>query len=137
MFLLVTIKREHDPNHLAALKCRHNNTSKKEERWAGHCGEMDCPNYLNKCPKHSITGDGEHCNRDKVTGSCPLTNNTCTDQTGAHHTGLYTEYGSILEAETDFKNGGYHVTRIEEVFVETLYVAGISLSEDETEQEEG
>lgn len=116
MLLLVTVKIRQDPQHLEALRCRHNNSHFKDN-WSGHCGEMSCPNYKEKCPKHQIAGgsDDATCNREKVTASCPLTNGICTDQTGAHHTGLYAEYESIQAAQTDFGNLGYHVTRIEEV----------------------
>lgn len=109
MFLLITIKRPRNPEHPSALKCRHENW------WAEHCAEMGCPNYVNNCKRHGLVGEvGEKCSRAKTTGACPLTNEICTDQTGEHHTGLYTEYDSIDAAEIDFKNLGYHVTRIEE-----------------------
>lgn len=111
MFLLVTIKSSvKNPAHPSALKCRHEKYLNTQ-----HCAEMDCANYVMKCQKHGYSEPDAKCSRGKTTGPCPLTNSTCTDQTGEHHTGLYAEYQSIDAAEIDFKNLGYHVTRIEEV----------------------
>lgn len=112
MFLLVTIKSSvKNPAHSAAFKCRHGKYLNTE-----HCAEMGCPNYVMSCSQHGVLGQTDaRCSRAKTTASCPLTNETCTDQTGEHHTGLYLEYDSIDAAEIDFNNLGYHVTRIEEV----------------------
>lgn len=111
MFLLITIKSSvKNPEHPHSLKCRH-------ERYMNtqHCAEMVCANYIMSCQRHGYNNQEKKCSRQKRTAPCPLTNATCTDQTGEHHTGLYLEYDSIDAAEIDFKNLGYHVTRIEEV----------------------
>ena len=111
MFLLVTVKAPvKNPSHPLALKCRHSKHLNSE-----HCTEMVCPNYIMTCQRHGYNDENSKCSRQKTTAECPLTNATCTDQTGEHHTGLYLEYPSIDAAEIDFKNLGYHVTRIEEV----------------------
>ncbi len=33
----------------------------------GHCAEMTCPNYFNRCPKHSYSGRVDaKCSLDKL-----------------------------------------------------------------------
>jgi len=117
MLLLVTIKATvKNPAHPAALRCRHSKYMNTQ-----HCAELGCPNYIMSCPPHGYRDEDSKCSRNKTTAPCPLTNATCTDQTGEHHTGLYAEYDSIDAAEIDFKNLGYHVTRIEEAVLPDGY----------------
>ena len=45
--------------------CRHNAYGKGQ-----HCAEMSCKNYVNKCDKHSLTGDPKAtCNNEEAKAS--------------------------------------------------------------------
>jgi hypothetical protein len=52
----------------------------------------------------------EHDPANKISGSCPVNGQFCTDITGAHHSFL-----EVADAETARKKweGKYHITRIE------------------------
>lgn len=53
-----------------------------------------------------------HDPRNKVTGTCPVTEEECTDVTGEHHT-LIVHAPTVQDAD-DFSRARYgHVTRIE------------------------
>jgi len=63
-----------------------------------------------KLPKNK-----EHDPKNKVTGPCPVSNSTCTDATGEHHTVLWEGSDSLEEAQAYWARTNVHITRIEEV----------------------
>lgn len=68
----------------------------------------------------TVPGTVGHDPKNKVTGPCPVSGETCTDITGKHHTFLVEsslDRESVREAY-EFKYG--HVTRIEEARMEYL-----------------
>lgn len=110
---IITVKLQESPESRAVRLCsRTNNHGFKSK---GHCSEMECPNYINKCPKHSIPSTGERCSREKVTGQCPVGIGKCTDMTGEHHSYIDDKATSIEQAMENALVLGAHVTRIEEL----------------------
>lgn len=111
---LVTVKLPKQPGHLSALKCKHSNYDK------GHCAEMGCSNYINRCPRHAMAHHEEdRCTREKVTEPCEFSP-YCTDRTGEHHTLLVyaaTDGQALEHAEEEMRERGYtpHITRVEAV----------------------
>jgi hypothetical protein len=59
-----------------------------------------------------LAGTPGHDPLNKVTGECPLGDETCTDQTGKHHTFLVQTELSVEDVITTYANQ-YHVTRVE------------------------
>jgi hypothetical protein len=58
-----------------------------------------------------------HNPKNKITGGCPFSPDgsiECTDTTGEHHSKLV-EGLSVEEVTSRYTQGGYHVTRVEEV----------------------
>lgn len=111
---IITVKLPKNNDHLRALQCdRKNNHPKRPD---GHCSEMLCPNYVSNCPLHAFYQTGDKCNREKVTGQCPVGIGQCTDVTGEHHSYIDDKATSIEEARANaLALGARHITRIEEL----------------------
>lgn len=111
---IVTIRIPRNPEHPAALSCKHPDWQEK------HCAEMGCPNYINHCPAHSLVSSGGTCSRKKQVGECPVGSGICTDVTGEHHSYLIL----AIDAEQARQGAerrlpeGAHITRIEAAGVE-------------------
>jgi hypothetical protein len=56
----------------------------------------------------------------KVTGPCPLSEQACTDRTGAHHSTVVDTVATVAEVRDWFTQRGIHVTRIETVAPEVI-----------------
>lgn len=112
---IITYRMPPNPEHAAALRCRHKNDHAKVNTKAGHCSDMGCPNYSERCPLHAIARTGDTCSRTKKTGPCPFSSN-CTDVTGEHHSLIL--WAHNMEEVTRMAQGylvpGSHITRIEE-----------------------
>lgn len=59
-----------------------------------------------------LAGNPAHDPLNKVTGPCPVGDETCTDATGKHHTFLVQTELSAEDVWTTYE-GTYHVTRVE------------------------
>jgi hypothetical protein len=111
---VVTVKLPRDPSRPHPLGCRHKRHNDAIQ-WHGHCGWIECDNYIQKCPEHSMAGsEGARCNRFKEAAECPVPlNEQCTDATGEHHS-VIVQAGSAEQAEQAIRERGYnHITRIE------------------------
>lgn len=118
----VTVKLPKDPARRPhPLGCKHKKTVNDAIQWYGHCGHMNCANYLNKCPLHAMVPAGGECNRVKSAGQCPVPlNDHCTDNTGEHHTVVVfaSDYAKAEQVVRD--NGFEHITRVEKCWVINL-----------------
>ena len=59
-----------------------------------------------------LAKNSAHNPREKVTGTCPVGDETCTDTTGEHHTFLVESGLSVEDVRTTYESN-YHVTRVE------------------------
>lgn len=60
-----------------------------------------------------LAGTHGHDPLNKVTGTCPMGEERCTDRTGKHHSFLVDSLLSLEEVRANFETT-HHVTRVEE-----------------------